>query len=68
MGIVARLIISAVIIFVTGLCIGMLWGLYVGERKERKEQKRKQKVIQAWDFIRKNVEKTYLESKNETRR
>lgn len=65
---ITRLIISAVIIFVTGFCIGMLWGLYIGERKERKEQKRKQKVIKAWDFIRKNSEKAYLESKNETRR
>lgn len=68
MGIVARLIISAVIIFLIGFCIGMLWGLYIGERKERKEQKRKQKVIKAWDFIRKNGEKMYLESKNENRR
>lgn len=33
MGIVARLIISAVIIFVTGFCMGMLWGLYIGEHK-----------------------------------
>lgn len=68
MGIVARLIICAIIIFVTGFCIGMLWGLYIVERKERKEQKRKQKVIQAWDFIKKNAKKTYLESNNETRR
>ena len=68
MGIVARLIISAVIIFVTGFCIGMLCGLYIAGRKERKEQKRKQKVIKAWDFIRENAEKAYLESKDETRR
>lgn len=33
MSILVRLIISAVIIFVTGFCIGMLWGLYIGERK-----------------------------------
>ncbi len=34
MSIVARLIISAVIIFATGFCIGMLWGLYIAERKK----------------------------------
>lgn len=33
MGIVARLIMSAIMIFTTGLVIGMLWGLYI-EQKE----------------------------------
>lgn len=68
MSIIVRLIISAVIIFAGGFSIGMLLGLYIVERKERKEQKRKQKVKQACDFIRENAEKIYLESKNETRR
>lgn len=36
MDIIARLIISAVIIFAGGFCIGMLWGLCIGEREERK--------------------------------
>lgn len=33
MSIIVRLIISAVIIFAVGFSIGMLWGLYIGERK-----------------------------------
>jgi cbb3-type cytochrome oxidase subunit 3 len=68
MEIIIRILVALGIVFFTGLVIGILWGLYIGERKERKEQKRKQKVIKAWDFIRKNSEKAYLESKNETRR
>lgn len=68
MNIMTRIIIILLIIFIGGFSTGMLIGLYIVERKERKEQKRTQKVIQAWDFIRKNAEKTYLESKNETRR
>ena len=35
MSIIVRLIISAVIIFAGGLSIGMLLGLYIGEREER---------------------------------
>lgn len=34
MGIVARLIICAIIIFVGAFIMGMLWGLYIGERKK----------------------------------
>ena len=32
MSILARIIITLAIVFGTGLCIGMLWGLYIGER------------------------------------
>lgn len=38
MEIVARLIISGVIIFAGGFSIGMLWGLYLGEREERDDK------------------------------
>lgn len=38
MGIVVRLIISAIIIFTTGLSIGILWGLYIGERNEENDK------------------------------
>ena len=34
MSIIVRLIISAAIIFAGGFSIGMLWGLYLGEREE----------------------------------
>jgi len=40
MSIIVRLIISAVIIFVTGFCIGMLLGLYIGEGKQNERHKR----------------------------
>lgn len=33
MGIMARLIITMLIIFIGGFCIGMLWGIFIGGRK-----------------------------------
>lgn len=32
MSILARIIITLAIVFGTGFCIGMLWGLYIEER------------------------------------
>ena len=33
MELMIRIIITLTIVFGTGFCIGMLWGLYIGERK-----------------------------------
>ena len=33
MELMIRIIITLAIVFGTGFCIGMLWGLYIGERK-----------------------------------
>ena len=34
MSILVRIVITLIIIFAGGFSIGMLWGLYIGERKE----------------------------------
>ena len=31
---IIRIILTLTIVFGTGFCIGMLWGLYIGERNE----------------------------------
>lgn len=58
MEIITRLIICGLIIFIGGFSIGMLIGLFIGERKEHKKQK-KAKIIQTMEFIRKNAEETW---------
>ena len=69
MGIVARLIISAIIIFTTGLSIGILCGLYIGERKNimkinkikinyyfKKAKPAEWKMQERWEYYRKTGE------------
>lgn len=34
MELIIRIIITLTIIFLTGFSIGMLWGIFIGERKE----------------------------------
>lgn len=48
---IIRLIISAVIIFAGGFSIGMLLGLYIGEREERNDKhKRFNKNKRIWNI------------------
>lgn len=64
---IIRLIISAVIIFVGGFSIGMLWGLYLGERENimklnkikikdnfKKTEPQGWKMRERWEYYRRN--------------
>ena len=66
---IVRLIISAVIIFAVGFCIGMLWGLYIEERKKimklceikikdsfKKTEPQSWKMRFKWEYYRKTGE------------
>ncbi len=67
MEIVARLIISAVIIFAGGLSIGMFWGLYIEQKEHymklnkikikdsfKKRQPKGSKMRERWEYYRDN--------------
>ena len=65
MDIIVRLIISTVLIFVGGFSIGMLWGLYMGERENtmklskikikdsfKKKEPKAWKMKERWEYYR----------------
>ena len=67
MSIIVRLIISAVIIFLGGLSIGMLWGLYIEQRQHymklskikikdsfKKTEPKNWKMRERWEYYRCN--------------
>lgn len=69
MEIIIRILVALGIVFLTGLVIGILWGLYIGERKNimkldkikikesfKKTQPAEWKINLRWEYYRKNGE------------